>query len=214
LTEKIKRKLDPSAFSFLGTFKAIGEKIQTGKPYGEFAVATLLQNLHVLSQNLAKSKLSYPEPRLPQRTEELIMLAKELPRNDSPGQVLDLYEAMYKRTSKKEKLLVPEEPLKSRRSNRDPRPAFEKFMHRTILETLHFFGGLPKTKSDFSEGATDPKPLTNEEVKKIFDVYCSACRAPHNIEAVKKLKTRFLDDLLTRASNYKNKKVTKMRILA
>lgn len=169
--------------------------------------------LLTFSGNLARCKVSYENPRLPQRTKELITYAEKLPQLESLAQLSGLYEEMYKRTSAKERLLFPEEPLKSRRSNRDPKPVFEKFMHRTILQTMLFFRGLPKTKSVFSEGATHPKPLTNEELKIIFDKYCSACRKkPHKIEAVKKLKTRFLDDLLTSASNYKGKKVTKIGI--
>lgn len=213
LTEKTKRKLDPFADRFLKTFKTIGVKAQRGEPSGAYAVTTLLQDLGDFSKHLAKYRISYRELPLPAKTNELIAKASELPQRESNlEQLLGLTKEMRNNSGTEKFLTDPLlKPLKSLRSNRSPKPAFEKFAHRAILTILFPVGALPKTKSFLSDDAI-PKPLSNKELKEIFDWACPACGEPHKIEAVKKLKTRFLGALLARVSNDKGKKVSRIII--
>lgn len=217
--------LPASARNILKAFKIYGKNASTTST-GETtetvllslgAFMALLEDLSDTLKSLSEARIS--RDKIPQ-LQEFIKLAEETRRlSSSPDapiasilrQQFSVLRARQKRTSAKEKLIVNPllKPLESLRSNRDPRATFEKVAHRMILTTLLFYGALPKTKSDFGDAEDfDPKALTNKETKDIFDEYCPACEKRHTIEAVKKLKTRFLRDMLANASNYKREKVS------
>ncbi|MGH3629190.1 MAG: hypothetical protein ACRDRL_17345 [Sciscionella sp.] len=205
--QRINDKLNPCAHLFLAVFKTYGQTITKGTEGLSTASATMVTDFL-----RAIDCLNQPGMTFGYKTNKQIAAALNLPEIASnPKQMAGLIEGMYKTASAKEKVLADAVGIssKSPRANRDPKSHFKKAAHGMIFEILIFFGSLPGIDSEFSHGTLD-----NEELKAVFDSYCGACPKAHKIETVKKLKTRFLHNLLAHASKYKGERVTGIRILA